>query len=241
MKNKHRRGRAGYLEHLKALYNGIVPSSGRRSPKTLSPGQRVLSMVYLACMLLFDAITPVLLAVSASLVTVFMITCMTFTTLFQAGLRQAWTAAINDTPLDDKRGLEVARSMLKTAYSDEKLWGPQRLWKRYVVGGEPIGDDLYRVEWGAVGPAVMKEASGSQAWRYIASAFVHASFKHFLLLAIATGTSAALVERRCGPCYFRISIEGCRTYSACLAVSDRLGPAMVVVSMCSGACPCHNA
>lgn len=79
----------------------------------------------------------------------------------------------------------------------EKLWGPQRLWRRYVRAGDEWSDPLYMTDWGGAGAAVV-DASG-QAWRYIAHTFVHGSIEHFLILGIAFMISAALVERRCAP------------------------------------------
>ena len=275
MKNKRRRGRAGYLEHLKGLYNGIVPSSGRTAPRPLPPARRALSLAYLACMLAFDFATPLLLTVNASLVTAFLAVCVTFASLFAAGLYPAWlvetqlrladveraaalevrsparsahapafaqpgsaafgaatcvcccsTEAAWRTGLLEARGLyggATVQAVRADVAGGEKLWGPQRLWRRYVRAGDAFGGGLYMAEWGAVGAAVV-DASG-EAWRYIASTFVHISFKHFIILGVAFMVSAALVERRCDPrrrAALRVESAACACTYLCGRVARHL-------------------
>jgi hypothetical protein len=94
MRNKRRHGRAAYLEHLKVLYNSIVPSSGRVEAKALPMGAGARAYAYMAAMVSFDFVTPMLLTVNASFMTCFLIACFTFTTMMMAGQRQAWFASV---------------------------------------------------------------------------------------------------------------------------------------------------
>lgn len=144
------------------------------------------SYAYIYAMVVFDRVTPTLLGLNASLIVLFMTSCMVLTTMFAAGQSRAWREAV-----------WAAEGQTLPSVEGEKNWGPMRLWKHFVKQNNKFGQEVYMTEWGGVGAVIVNTTK--ESFRYITAVFVHDSIWHLLLVGGCCAVAGVLVERRCVP------------------------------------------
>jgi membrane associated rhomboid family serine protease len=134
-------------------------------------------------MVVFDRVTPTLLGLNASLIVLFLTSCMVFMSMFAAGQSRAWREAVF-----------AAEGQTLPTVEGEKNWGPSRLWKFFVKDNNKFGHGVYMTEWGGVGAIILNATD--ESFRYITAVFVHDSVWHLLLVGGCCAVAGALVERR---------------------------------------------
>ena len=171
------------------LCSSIVPSGGRRQPLKLSGMSQAKSYAYIFAMAIFDRATPTLLGLNASLVVLFITSCMVFMTMFAAGQSRAWREAVF-----------AASDQTLESEPDQENWGPKRLWSYFVKDNNKFGQGVYITEWGGVGAVIVKTTG--ESFRYLTAVFIHNSIWHLLLVGGCCAVAGVLVERRCASAVF---------------------------------------
>lgn len=155
---------------------------------------QVKAYAYMFAMIVFDRVTPTLLGLNASLIVLFMTSCMVLMSMFAAGQSRAWREAIFQ-----------AEGQTLPAVVGQKNWGPSRLWHFFVKDNNKFGQDVYMTEWGGVGAIIM--SATNESFRYITAVFIHDSIWHLLLIGGCCAVAGVLVERRCAPvCLFHVCL-----------------------------------